>query len=115
MIKFRDASAMIDLPSGRVDDAHPDHPQSRHARHEEIVAAARLDELRNAGKDEGGLAAFRIHRNDEFGIACAIAQERAGIVSRIGIKAVIEPLLLNEFKLTRKAGADGHEDDAMFA
>src|SRR5437764_12862172 len=38
--------------SRRIGDAHADHAQGRHARKEEIIAAARFHELRQAGRDE---------------------------------------------------------------
>jgi hypothetical protein len=55
--------------SSRIDDAHAYHPQRRQARHEEILAAARLDEFWQVRADERSLSADRIDRNDEFLVA----------------------------------------------
>ena len=50
---------------GRVDDAHADHPERRHAGHEKVVAAARLDQLRQTIADEGRCAAGRVGPHGE--------------------------------------------------
>src|SRR5262245_50108433 len=77
--------------SGGIDGSHADHAQRRHARYEEILAAAGLHELRNALDDEGWPAGLRIGRDDELGLRLlagtgrVVADERTGVVARIGI------------------------------
>src|SRR5215475_10717059 len=111
----RAAAVMAGTPSGRVDSAHRDHSQGGQARQKEIVATARLDELWQFAADEWRLSARGIAWYDELGILVMKAEQGAGVVAGVGVQPVLQPLLLHEFELTERAGANRHEKDAMVA
>src|SRR5580692_10130261 len=100
-------------PSGRVDDAHADHPQRGHARHEEVLAAARLDELWHAGADERRAGAIGVRLYDELGVRVVVAHDRAGVAAGIEVEPVLHPLLLHELELAKQARTNRQEDDAV--
>src|SRR4051812_34757720 len=102
--------------SGRVDDPRSDHPERGHARDEEIVAAARLDELRHAVADEG--ASIRVGGiGDDHHLALGrlgllgdvVADHRAGVAADVEVEPILHPLLLDELELAEQARAEGEE------
>ena len=61
--------------------------------------------------DEGRIRRVSIALHDESTVASMIAHERIFVVAEVRIVAVLNPLLLHEFKLPRDARIQRHEDD----
>src|ERR1019366_3020742 len=105
-----------------IDHAHADHSQGSHARHEEIFAAASLDELRNAFDDERGVAGCWIGGDHELRLGAIfaagrsvrmISNDRACIAAGMRIEPIVDPLLLHEFELPEQARANDQHHKSL--
>ena len=82
-----------------VYQAHRDHCQGSEARQEEIVSATQLNKVRKVAADKGWICGVCLALHNKPAGASVISEQRIFVVAKMGIIAVLNPLLLHEFEL----------------
>ena len=88
------------------------HSESGQARDEEVFAAAKFDEIREASADKGTIVRICCALNHELAATFVITKQKVFVVALVRVIPVFDPLLLHEFELPEDACVQRHEDDA---
>jgi hypothetical protein len=82
-------------------------------RHEEIISTTQFHEVEQVCADKRRILRISGSLDDELATAAMITEQKVLVIALVSIVSVLDPLLLNEFKLAEKTSVQRHEDDAM--
>src|SRR5436190_21207040 len=101
---------MVPVALRRIDDPETDHAQAGHARDEEIIASARLDQCRHVAAEVRRCIRLRVPLDHHAPsgatvlVESVVAKNRILVVGQLEVVAEIDPLLLHEFELPAQVG-----------
>src|SRR3954451_21504740 len=96
--------------SAWVNQAHRYHSQGGDTRQKEIIPSTKFYKVRKVAANEWRIRAACIALHHIPPMTAVIAHQHIVFIAETRIVTVLNPLLLHEFKLTRKAGVQRHED-----
>src|ERR1700733_12619986 len=96
-------ASLVIIVSTRIDEAQCHHAQCGDTGQKEVIASAQLDEVRQMATHERRVRGRGITLNDEATMASVIAHENVLIIAKVGVVAILDPLLLHELELAREA------------